>query len=119
MLKTQEKGKDAEEQACRYLQDQGLVLIRKNYRASHGEIDLIFRDKGSIVFVEVRMRNSAVFGGAAASVTYTKQQKIIKTALHFLLTCKLKDKMPMRFDVVAFEGKAGQIHWIRHAFGSD
>lgn len=119
MLKKQEKGKAAEEQACRFLESQGLRLIIKNYRASYGEIDLILQDKASIVFVEVRTRNSARFGGAAASVTYAKQQKIIKTAMHYLLTHKLRNKMPMRFDVVAFEGKNAEIHWIRHAFGSD
>jgi putative endonuclease len=95
------------------------VLITKNYRARYGEIDLILKDKATIVFAEVRSRNSMVFGGAAASVTYTKQQKIIKTAMHYLLTHKLHNKMPMRFDVIAFEGKTEELHWIKHAFGSD
>lgn len=39
--------------------------------------------------------------------------------MHYILTHKLQDKMPMRFDVVAFEGETAQIHWIKHAFGSD
>lgn len=116
---TQKKGQQAEDQACQYLEKQGLRLITRNYRAPFGEIDLICQHKDILVFVEVRARSSVVFGGALASVTRTKQQKILKTAQHYLLKNKLQDKMPVRFDVVGLEGYGGQIHWIQHAFGSE
>lgn len=59
-------GQDAERLAAIYLQRQGLKLLETNYRCRFGEIDLIMQDGKEIVFVEVRLRSHAAFGGAAA-----------------------------------------------------
>lgn len=109
-------GKNAEKKAEQYLLKQGLSLLQRNYSWPYGEIDLIMLDKKTIVFVEVRARRSQVFGGAAASITFKKQQKIIKTAYHYLQNKKLFDKQPVRFDIIAFEGAEAEIHWIQNAF---
>lgn len=109
----------AEEQARIFLKAQGLQWIESNYHSRWGEIDLIMRDKNCLVFVEVRVRSSKSFGGAAASVTYTKQQKLIKTAMIYLLSKKLDESQPIRFDVLGFEGENREIDWIKHAFGLD
>lgn len=113
---TQESGRVAEEQALDYLKRQGFKLVSRNYSCRLGEIDLIMRDREYLVFVEVRSRVNTNFGDGAASITYMKRQKIIKTTSHFLLTNKLQDKHPIRFDVISIDGKSGTISWLKDAF---
>lgn len=116
---TQEKGRIAEEKALAYLKKQGLKLMTQNYSCRLGEIDLIMRDKDELVFIEVRSRVSAQFGGGIASVTYAKKQKILKTATYYLLEHKKYDQFALRFDVVSIDGTSATINWIRDAFGAD
>lgn len=116
---TQEIGRLAEEKALAYLVAQGLKLMTQNYRCRLGEIDLIMRDREYLVFIEVRSRISAGFGGAAASITYAKKQKIIKAALHYMLIHKEQNKFAMRFDVISMDGKSASITWLKDAFGGD
>jgi putative endonuclease len=108
------KGIDTERLACEYLQGKGLQLVQRNFFSRHGEIDLIMRDGDTLVFVEVRYRKNRNYGGAAASVTFTKQQRIIKTALNYQMQNASQDAM--RFDVVAVEGNTSRIEWIQNAF---
>ena len=109
-------GNKAEQRARDYLIAQGLHWLESNYRCRWGEIDLIMREQSYLVFVEVRARSSAVFGGAIASVTYGKQKKIVKAATHYLLANKRYNEQPIRFDILGFQGKELQIEWIRNAF---
>lgn len=106
----------AEEAARDYLVHQGLQWVESNFRCRLGEIDLIMRDKEYLVFVEVRARASSSHGGALESITYHKQKKLLKTASFYLLTRRLQDKNPARFDVVGFEGRPPQLIWICNAF---
>ncbi len=111
-------GVAAEALAATFLAENGLKLITQNYHCRYGEIDLIMQDGKSLVFVEVKLRTSSQFGGAAASITPQKQQKMILTAQHYLQTQKLTD-VPCRFDAVLITGKIlkstdlQQIEWIR------
>lgn len=116
---TQEKGRIAEDKALAYLLAQGLKLITRNYSCRLGEIDLIMRDKDYLVFIEVRARVSAKFGGGIASITYAKRQKIIKSASYYMLTHNAQSNMAMRFDVISIDGKSASITWIKDAFGMD
>lgn len=110
------KGSDAEQIAVSYLQRRHLVLVTQNYRCRFGEIDLIMRDGSALVFIEVRMRSHEKFGGAAASITSSKQTKILRTARHYL--AELNHEPPCRFDALLLSGINGQeIEWIRDAFG--
>ncbi|AHE68435.1 hypothetical protein Loa_02907 [Legionella oakridgensis ATCC 33761 = DSM 21215] len=118
-MMSQKIGFAAEEQAKQYLITQGLQLVISNYRSRCGEIDLIMRDGDYLVFIEVRSRAYDVFGGAVGSVTYHKQQKIIKTANWYLLKNHLQDKQAVRFDIVGLEGKSTKITWVKNAFGMD
>lgn len=111
-----EEGEKAERMAEAFLTARGLIKLAANYRCRLGEIDLIMRDGTCLVFVEVRARSSAEYGGASASVTYGKQQKIINTARYFLMMKNLQDKCPVRFDVVSLDGEPPRLHWIRDAF---
>ena len=90
----------------------GLEIVARNYRTRFGEIDLIARDGETLVFVEVRLRSSDRFGGAAASVDGHKRARIISAAQHFL--SRLGRNPPCRFDVVTLDG--GSPTWIRAAF---
>ena len=109
----QTKGDKEERRACEYLQTQGLKLITENYLCKMGEIDLIMSDQDTLVFVEVRYRENKAFGGAAASITRSKQRKIIRTALFYQQ--QYAPKSCMRFDVVAIEGD-NQLQWFPAAF---
>jgi putative endonuclease len=113
---TQSKGQQAENLACQFLQTQGLKLIARNYRCRCGEIDLVMRQGTSLVFVEVRLRNNTRFGGALASVTAKKQEKLRRTALHYLQ--QHSPNANARFDVVALQGNSlnPDIEWIQNAF---
>ena len=109
----------AELKARDYLITQGLAWITSNFRCRMGEIDLIMQEKENLVFIEVRNRTSAHFGGAMASVTYSKKQKIIKSAMYYLMAHQLVDKQPVRFDVVGIEGEPPTVTWVKNAFGTD
>ena len=113
---TRAVGELAERQALAHLRQQGLDLIVRNYRTpgrGGGEIDLIMQDvHGTLVFVEVRHRSRGDHGGAASSVTWAKQQRIVFAARHFLL--RLPRMPACRFDVVSLDGE--QLTWYRGAF---
>jgi len=109
-------GERAEEIAALYLQRKGLALIESRYRCRWGEIDLVLRDRGTVVFTEVRLRHSKIFGGAAYSVDRRKQSRIIAAARHYLAG---KPESPCRFDVVLLERlDPPRIEWIRDAFSA-
>lgn len=113
---TKKVGDAAEDAACEYLQDQGMRLVTRNYRTpgrGGGEIDIIARaPDGTLVFIEVRKRASARHGGAAASVGFVKQRRIVFAARHYLL--QLQTTPPCRFDVVAVEPHG--VEWLQAAF---
>jgi len=88
------------------------VIVERNFRTRRGEIDLIARDRDSIVFVEVRMRSRGDFGGAAASVTAAKQARWIAAAQGYLAI--LGREPPCRFDVVLLDAlDASRVTWLR------
>lgn len=109
----QAAGGAAEEAAARFLAARGLQLIARNYRTRMGEIDLVAREGETLVFVEVRRRSSARFGGAAESVDARKRMRIASAARHFL--ARLQREPACRFDVVTLEGD-GVSEWLRGAF---
>ncbi len=113
---TKQAGDAAEALALQVLQRAGLMLLQRNYRTpgrGGGEIDLIMRAAdGTCVFVEVRQRRSTSHGGAAASVSATKQRRIVFAARHYLQ--RLARVPPCRFDVVAIDG--GAVDWLQGAF---
>jgi len=116
MSDRQRTGNDAEAYAKKYLLSQGLIWVVSNYRSRFGEIDLVMRDSNVIVFIEVRARSSLAFGGGAVSVTYQKQQKIIKTAALYMQQHKMHNQVVARFDVMSFDGIPPKISWIKDAF---
>ncbi len=110
-------GKSAEDLAARHLKRCGYKIVARNYRTRAGEIDIIAREGRSLVFVEVKGRQSTRYGSAKAAVTPRKQQQVAKVALWYL---KETDQMGVkaRFDVVAVTHKDGKatIEIVRNAF---
>lgn len=109
------RGVEAETMAAAFLERRGLTIVVRNYRCRLGEIDLVARDGGTTVFVEVRSRATSAFGGAAASITPAKRLKLLKTARHYL--SRLRTAPECRFDALLIEGEPPRIEWIRNAFG--
>jgi len=111
-------GQGAERLAEGFLARRGLTLVARNYRCRRGEIDLVMRDAGTLVFVEVRRRSSRAFGGALDSVDARKRARLVAATEHFLMTRRIGDDRPCRFDVVAIDGRPPHtaIEWVRDAF---
>lgn len=111
------RGHGVETAVSTWLQRQGLIQRCRNYHCRFGEIDLVMDDGEALVFVEVRYRGNTRYGDGAASVTRAKQQRLVRTARHYLARHPQLQSRPCRFDVVA-AGPAGdeEYHWIRNAF---
>ena len=110
-------GAQAEILAEKFLAKRGLRVIARNFRVKGGEIDLICSEGNSIVFVEVRLRTSKGFGGAAASITAHKQRRLVLAARHWLLA---NGERACRFDCVLLDGlDEANIEWLRGAFSAD
>ncbi len=115
MENKRQTGKNYEELAIKYLQDKGYFIIEKNFQVRQGEIDIIARDKNTIVFIEVKYRASSSNGHPLEAVTYGKQKKICKSALFYMNKNKISpDNTSIRFDVIGILGN--EISHIENAF---
>jgi len=113
-----QKGLQGQQEAEKFLQANGYTILERNYRTRTGEIDIIARHGTYTVFVEVKLRHGLEHGHPCEAVGAAKQQKIIKTALHYISVMQLGD-CDFRFDVVEVLVQNGQAY-ARHivdAFG--
>lgn len=110
-------GTYGEDIAVSFLKARGYEIVERNYRKRYGEIDIIARDNGEIVFIEVKTRKSNRFGSPFEAVDSRKQQRMSRVALAFLLSRGMTDRAA-RFDVVAVRLVAGQpeIEVVKDAF---
>jgi putative endonuclease len=110
-------GKSGEDLACRELEKRGYAIVARRYRVRSGEIDIVARDGDTLVFIEVKARNSHEFGSAAEAVTASKQHRLTRLATEYLMRHHLHDH-PCRFDVIAIHYDAGtpKIEVIPNAF---
>ena len=118
MATTRQRGSHWEQVAESFLNKRGLATRERNYQARVGEIDLIMLDGNTLVFAEVRYRAHDSHGSGADSVTWAKQQRIIRAARRFL-QCHPEDSLrPCRFDVISIGSTEGRtlLNWIRNAF---
>ncbi len=101
MSKTRNKlGAQGEDIAVRYLKKRGYTILHRNYRCAFGEIDIIARQKKTLVFVEVKTRSTSKYGLPQDAVQPLKQRTICKVALEYIQRHGLEDSAA-RFDVVA------------------
>jgi len=114
----QARGQAAEHIAERFLLARGARILARNVLCRGGEIDLIALDSGTVAFVEVRLRSGNSFGGSAASITPSKQRRIILAAQYWLSGAgRAMAQYPCRFDAVLLRAlDPPQIEWLRGAF---
>jgi len=113
----QQFGEAGEALAARLLSKRGYKILETNHRNPLGEIDLIARDGDTLVFVEVKTRQSLHFGNPKWAVTPRKQRKLSMVALYYLKTTG-QSQSKARFDVVAIHstGRRPEIELVRNAF---
>lgn len=107
------KGVYGEAIAKEYLKTQKFKIIEQNYKNFCGEVDIIAKDGDTLVFLEVKSRESFLFGRPCEAVDRRKQNKIKKVALSYLKFKKLKN-VDVRFDVIEILGD--EVNYIKNAF---
>jgi putative endonuclease len=110
-------GKTGEGIAVDFLTQNGYRILEVNYRCPIGEIDMVARESGELVFVEVKTRKSSAMGYPEQAVGFAKQKKMSQLALWYLRDKKVIDAA-VRFDVVAILmlPSGNDIRLIRNAF---
>ncbi len=114
-MKRQALGIRGENLAVAELERCGYAILARRYRTRHGEIDIVARDGETIVFVEVKAKETAEFGSAAEAVGARKQRRILSMAVDDLARNRLTTR-PCRFDVVAIDGPT--LTYYRGAFAA-
>ena len=106
--------------AVEYLQSRGYSILARRHRCRYGEIDIIAEQGACIVFIEVKLRSTDLFGEAFEAVPRWKRRRIITVALDYLSRNGLLDR-PVRFDVAAIDQRAGKldVEMIEDAFTED
>ena len=105
---TRSSGRDGEERAAAYLQERGYCIVQRNVRLPGGELDLVCKDGETIVFVEVKLRNSGNFGSALGAVDRKKRATLRALASDYLQF--IAPSARARFDVVAIYGTTITLH---------
>jgi len=113
-LNKRETGAKRETLAAEYLAARGMNIKERNFRSRQGEIDIIGYHYGYLVFVEVKYRRTNESGSAPEAVDFRKQRRICRTADYYRYLHRLGDDCPVRYDVVAIQGR--EINWIQNAF---
>lgn len=105
-----EIGTKYEEKAVALLEEQGYLILERNYRNHFGEIDIIAQQDAVLVFVEVKYRKNNRYGDPLAAVDWQKQRRICRSALYYCMKQKGQIDIPCRFDVITIDGDQN----IRH-----
>jgi len=95
-------GKTGEDLACRELERLGYAILDRRVRFRSGEIDIVAHDGPTLVFVEVKARETGAFGGGGEAVTMYKRRRIVQLAIEYVARRRLGD-CGVRFDVVAVQ----------------
>ena len=112
-------GEKGEEISIDFLRGKGYKILKRNYRFGHKEIDVVAKDKNTIVFVEVKTGRSKKFGEPFEKVDLNKQKKLIQVAKAFIQENEIED-CDFRFDVISVNLKGDKkIDHIRNAFTAE
>ena len=106
-------GRQAEDAAARFLEQAGLAIVERNVRFPRGELDLVCRDGGAWVFVEVKCRQARWGDAPAAAVEWWKRRRLVRLAQHYLKWKRLGE-VSCRFDVVAVTVRDDGTTDVRH-----
>jgi len=113
-LNTRQVGTEKEKQAREYLEAHGMQILECNFRNRQGEVDIVGRHQGYLVFVEVKYRKNEEFGTALSAVGTRKQRQICRTADAYRYQHCYGEGTAVRYDVLAIQGQ--QVEWVRNAF---
>jgi putative endonuclease len=115
-IERQRLGSAAEERAALLLRQAGYDVLARNFRCRMGELDIIARRARLLIIAQVRLRSSAEFGGAAASITAAKRARIVRAARYLLMRRPSLANLTVRFDTLLLTTSTGLIEWIEGAF---
>jgi len=115
-MNKRKKGRYYESVALKYLEAKGLTFLERNVVGTHGEIDLIFLEGDTIVFVEVKYRSTGSYGSGIEAVDKRKAKRIYLTALEYMERKKLSEQ-EARFDLISFQGE--ELEWTRNIIWGD
>jgi putative endonuclease len=110
-------GRLGETAAKKYLKRQGLKFLTANFRTERGELDLVFRDKDCLVFIEVKTRSSEDWARPARAVDKERRERLTRAGLDYLRLCKYP-QVKIRFDIVEVLLDAGRVGEVRHLANS-
>lgn len=110
-------GADKEAFVCEWLEHNGYIIVERNFRCRSGEIDIVAREGGYLVFIEVKYRKNSAAGLPEEAVDLRKQRVISRVALYYLCRYGYGESTPVRFDVVALSGeKECSVELYQNAF---
>jgi putative endonuclease len=110
-------GSETERFVCQWLEHRGYQIVAQNFRCRMGEIDIVARQGGYLVFIEVKYRSTPGSGTGEEAVNLRKQQTISRVALFYLRRAGYRQEVPVRFDVVAVSGTDElDVHLYQNAF---
>ena len=98
--------------AADLLSESGLEILTRNWRYKRAEVDIIAREEGILVFVEVKARNSTHFGRPEEMITRQKQRFLIDAAMAYMRS--IGYEWEIRFDIVAITGEPEKVREIKH-----
>ena len=111
-------GIQAEERAALHVQQRGYQIVARNFRCRTGELDIVAKRGQLLLIIEVRLRSSAGFGGAAASITVRKRARIVRATRYLLTRLPALAAHTIRFDTLLLSGPDEPVDWIEDAFYS-
>lgn len=112
MAVQQKQGEWGEEIAAEFLHRKGMEIVARNWRYKRAEIDVIARHNGILIFVEVKCRDSVLFGRPEEMVNRRKQRLLIDAAMAYMRS--VGHEWEIRFDIVAVVGSGGRLKEISH-----
>lgn len=104
-------GKEGEDLACCYLSEKGHIVLDRNWRHGHLEIDIITLDKNGLHFVEVKSRTAPTTVDPLQNVDARKRQNLVNAALRYLHSDRRKLFSPdteLYFDIITIVFKGGE-----------
>lgn len=106
-----------EDEAVTYLENNNYTIVERNFWSHFGEVDIISKENGYLVFLEVKFRSSNKYGYPQEAVIPSKQRAIINTALFYMHKKGIPPECPIRFDILVISGDKFTL--LKNAFGTD
>ena len=115
-MNKQLKGRMGEDRAAGFLEKKGYTILKRNYRCREGEIDVIAKKKGELIFIEVKNWDALQAASLEYSIDYQKRRRILRTSKYFLFKNPNWQNHRVRFDVILVQKNLTQLNHIENAF---